>query len=214
MEYFWVGICGFPKGISAPATFVFSLLIMSLSTKMEQSHKKTTAPLWKRVDATNVSYLQWFCIITSAMFLFRVTVETLILDLSPNIKVGHSQEWVAYLKLSTATVAWIYVASRLGLEEIIQSVLLTIFVVIFYVIIASPGAYAAKSMGGEHVSFYRDEVLEFSVWFMPAFMIGLLLSSDIRQLNSRFKYILLILSTLLVLSFVSAKGLSLKPPAN
>ena len=217
MEYFWVTIFGFPKGISAPATFSLSLMIMALSANNYQLHKKTMngiPPLWDKVDTAIIVYLQWFCIITSAMFLFRFAIEIFVLDVSPNIKVGHSPTWVTYLKFITATMGWLFVASRLEWREIVQSVVLTTFVVLFYVIIAYPGAYAAKSMGGEHISAYRDNVLEFSVWFMPVFLIGLLLSADVRQLNSRFKYILLALATFLVLSMVSAKGISLKPPAS
>jgi len=229
MEYFWVNIFGFPKGASAPITFTFSLMMIAYGTalfaKPEKAHEKVykksrISLIWEEIrlpftdEKKMLMYVQGFCIITTAMVLFRFLIEAFIFNVPHQIELELAPKWLSYLMFFTVVIAWLLVSFRLGWAELLHSVILTIFMVLFYVIIASPGAYAAKAAGDEQVSTYRHIILDFSVALMPGNLLGLLVIANVRQLNARFKYILLALLTILVLSALSSRGMSLKPPTN
>jgi hypothetical protein len=159
-----------------------------------------------------IRYIQSFCIIATAMFLFRFLMETIVFSVSPRFEIELAPMWMTYCVAVLVIASWFLVAYYHKVSEFIHSVVLTLFIVTFYAIIAAPGAYAAKAAGAEQIDIYRHNILEFSVRFIPANLLGIMWLADARQLNARFKYILMGLITILILSMISSKGISLKPP--
>lgn len=119
---------------------------------------------------------------------------------------------MVYMVAIIVIIIWFYILMYYGFSELFHSLVLTVFVVIFYAIIAAPGAVAVKSADPQQIEIYRHNVLDFSVQFVPVNMVSILWMADARQLNARFKYILLMLATIVVMSAISSKGISLKPP--
>ncbi len=160
-----------------------------------------------------LKFLQGFCVIFTAMLLFRFSIESYVFDVTPSFAIRAMPAWVSYVAVLVTFAIWCLIAPRLGQIEFFHSILLTVVIGVFYLVIAAPGAYAAKSGGEQQVEQYRHMILDFSIIFIPTNLLGLMWLADAKRLNARFKYIALALVTILILSAISSKGISLKPPS-
>jgi hypothetical protein len=221
IETFWSGLfrilgLEFVQDAAGPLTFYVSMLGIAFSGMLlEEKYHPRPVPksFWRLLLETDLHarIAQGFGIAFWALVLYREAIEWYVFGNHFDI-IGSRHPWLLLLSLGLALLMFIVIGLYYGWTHLAHALMLTVFIAAFYFAISLPAAFKAKAAGPEEIAVFRAAVLDLSVFYIAAHIAGFLAWARPQFLNMRFLWVLLSLTLILALNFISLLGISLRAP--
>lgn len=199
----------YPEAASA-LTFYFSLMAIAASARVLQSGGGHAKDLKNSVWDITLEMPLTLAVAVWSMFIFVLLQKHLVFNHS------HSDG------VDFARLCWLLALSSIGgatvlfwrpWRELIDNVVLAVFVGVFFFIVALPSAFAAKEFGGEEERVYKKIMMGVCFGLFPIQVMSLLTWAKARFIIYRFVVVATVVIGVLLLSWWSRAGLRVTAPA-